>query len=87
LRITGMGGDNKLNWALTSAADPVGTLSTTTLAQPVTYVLERTDSLETPVWIRVTEVGSKDKAGAFDLGSDRLSCPAGFYRVRVEVTP
>jgi hypothetical protein len=86
LRITGMGGDNKLNWALTSAADPVGMLSTTTLAESVTYVLERTDSLDTPRWKQVKEVGSKDKAGAFDLGNDMSKRPAGFYRVRV-VTP
>jgi hypothetical protein len=86
LRITGMGGDNKLNWALTSAADPVGMLSTTTLAEPVTYVLERTDSLDTPSWSPVEEVGSKAKAGAFNLGSDMINRPAGFYRVRM-VTP
>jgi hypothetical protein len=71
---------------LTSAADPVGMLSTTTLAEPVTYVLERTDSLDTPSWSPVEEVGSKAKAGAFNLGSDMINRPAGFYRVRM-VTP
>jgi hypothetical protein len=61
-------------------------LPTTTLDVPVTYVLERTDSLATPDWIPVAEVGSKEKAGAFDLGTDRRDRPAGFYRLRV-VTP
>jgi hypothetical protein len=86
LRITGLGADNQLEWTLTSAAGAAGTLSTTTLDVPVTYVLERTDSLATPDWIPVAEVGSKEKAGAFDLGTDRRDRPAGFYRLRV-VTP
>jgi hypothetical protein len=86
LHITGLDADNQLNWTLTSAPDAVGMLSTTTLAQPVTYVLERTDSLATPSWIPVTKFGSKEKAGAFDLGADRHNRPAGFYRVRV-ITP
>jgi hypothetical protein len=89
LRITGMDAGSQLNWTLTSAADAAGggKQSATSLAQPVTYVLERTDSLETPSWKLVREFKSTGKAGAFDLSADMLYRPAGFYRVRGVFTP
>jgi hypothetical protein len=84
LRILDLNGDSLLVWTLTSASDPVGTLATDTLDRPVTYVLERTDSLATPVWLPVETIyGSKTMAGAFDLGTNRSEWPTGFYRVRM----
>jgi hypothetical protein len=89
LRITSMGGDNKLNWELKSVADAAGgsKQEAAPLMKPVKYVLERTDSLDTPRWEWVANVPSTAKTGAFDLVKDMSKRPAGFYRVRMEVTP
>lgn len=93
LHITGLAGDT-VSWALTAPDGnnnaPTGVYGT--LVEPpaadrfnvaVRYVMERSDSLSDPVWEVVHEVTTDLKFGAYDIGADMQTRPAGFYRIRM----